>query len=517
LQVFFYAGAGQIPLQPTAEGVIIAPQGRTLLALVPTTGFTSPVISGTLRVGDSLYGLTALPGQPAIGATFVPSFDAGTVTGYVEVIFEDGTRLTREVTFDVRGGGRILEDPLLGPGQPIPGAIVELIDSSTGQLWDGSVYGEANPVITGEDGYYLFVVPNGQYLVRASKEGFLSQERTTVATQNIIGIDIILSRAFPIPFIGELLEAIQTDEVKEGANIAAIIAALAILANLANGATLLSLLYYIWFLFTQPILLLGRKKRKKWGLIYNSLSKQAIDLAAVRLLDAATGRVVQTRITDKLGRFVFRAKPGLYRISAAKKDYIFPTGYLKDVKEDGKLVDIYHGENIKVKDESSVAVNIPMDPISEKKSVKRLLWQRWARKVQHAIAIFGPVVTLVSFIISPSWWMGGLLVFQVVTYLLFLRLAVPKKPKGWGVIYDKRTRKPLKQAVVRIFDTKFNKLLETQITDARGNYGFFAKDNVYFITAEKQGYEKHKSDELDLAVSETKVVDRHIPMAKANK
>lgn len=55
---------------------------------------------------------------------------------------------------------------------------------------------------------------------------------------------------------------------------------------IANIATVASLLNYLWYLLTQPFLILAHVSEKKWGVVYNSITKQGIDLVAVRLVHA---------------------------------------------------------------------------------------------------------------------------------------------------------------------------------------------------------------------------------------
>jgi hypothetical protein len=205
-------------------------------------------------------------------------------------------------------------------------------------------------------------------------------------------------------------------------------------------------------------------------------------------------------------------RPGAYRLEAARQGYRFPSEYLKGQKEDGELLDIYHGEMITVQEESTIAVNIPLDPLVKEETPRIILIKRALRKFQHALGLTSVIITIAALTILPTWWMAGLLVLQVTVYLLFRRLAMPKKPKGWGIIYDAKSRKPVGATIVRIFDKKFNKLLETQVSDSRGNYGFFAQKNVYFITAEKKGFKKFKSDDVDLTQKDVTVVDKHIKL-----
>ena len=94
-----------------------------------------------------------------------------------------------------------------------------------------------------------------------------------------------------------------------------------------------------------------------------------------------------------------------------------------------------------------------------------------------------PVVALCA-----SWSANGsdiALAVNVVMYALFRRMAVARKPKNWGIVYDEKSKKPLQNVVARIFDAKYNKLLETQVTDVRGRYAFLVGQNTYYVTFEK--------------------------------
>jgi len=110
-----------------------------------------------------------------------------------------------------------------------------------------------------------------------------------------------------------------------------------------------------------------------------------------------------------------------------------------------------------------------------------------------------------------------LLLAQIGVYILFRRLAVPVKPKSWGISIDGKTKKPISNVVVRIFDKKFNKLLETQVTDRNGKYGFFVRRNVYYITAEKPGDQKFISPEIDLSTKDEAIVDQNIVLMPVEK
>jgi hypothetical protein len=63
----------------------------------------------------------------------------------------------------------------------------------------------------------------------------------------------------------------------------------------------------------------------------------------------------------------------------------------------------------------------------------------------------------------------------------------PAQPT-FGAITSAVTGEPIERAVVRIFRTRFDKLLETQITGPRGRYAFVVRPGSYYVTITKPGY-----------------------------
>jgi len=513
----YFAANGTVQLIENAAGQIASIVGRPVSVRVPTAGLGRVPQSATIQVGSSLYALTPLLNGESWGATFVPSNRIENVPVTVTFHFADGTEARASTVISVQGMARILSREGVNPNPvALPGAKVTLYEMTVSgwQVWNGSRYGQANPMQSAADGSYGFIVKNGSYRIVAEKDGYQTQDRVIEVRQNVASVDIILPQVVETPVIGPILAVLQSPEVQQGANIAAPIAIAVAVANLALATSLFSIFNYLWFLFTQPLLLLGRRRRERWGLVYNSLAKTPIDLVAVRLVHARTNLILQTRVSDAKGRFTFRVRPGQYRIEAAKQGYSFPSAYLKGEKVDGEYLDIYHGEIINVEEETNIAVNIPMDPLVREETPRKVIFKKRLRQLQTFLGFLSPFVSLAALIISPSWLTAGLFIGQVLVYLLFRRLAKAKKPKGWGIVYDSKTRKPLGQTVVRIFDKKFNKLLETQVTDSRGNYGFFAKNNVYFVTADKTGFDRYQSKDIDLTNKEAGAIDEHIQLSR---
>ncbi|MBI4434478.1 hypothetical protein HY635_01510, partial [Candidatus Uhrbacteria bacterium] len=275
-------------------------------------------------------------------------------------------------------------------------------------------------------------------------------------------------------------------------------------ATATTGFQFLSYLQHLIGLLLSPGRLIARRRRRAWGTVYASLSKRPIDLATVRLTDAATGKVVATEVTDHLGRYSFLVKrAGSYRIEVQHARSVFPSSQLKGKKSDPAFADLYFGGSIAVTDAGKLlTVNIPLDMRAAREEPDRAIIRRYyLRIVSAGISASGLVFSLVSFSISPRPFVAGILGVNVLLYLLFRRMA-EKRPKSWGAIADAAVRKPIHLAVARLFDTEFNKLLETAVTDRYGRYSFLVGKNVYYVTGQKTGYALAKSDHIDLTKQE---------------
>ncbi len=262
---------------------------------------------------------------------------------------------------------------------------------------------------------------------------------------------------------------------------------------------------YLNFLFIEPFLLLFKKKRKQWGVVYNSLTKIPIALAVVRLYSKADNKLVQTKVTDKNGRYLFIVKdPGIYYLEVIKPDYEFPTKYLREEKSDTKYLDLYHGEQIEVNDkDGAITANIPLDP-REKSALPlpKVIKNYLIKNLRLAVSYAGLILAVLVIIIYPSIITLTSIFIHILLFISFRKLIVPPAPKKWGIVYDEKSKKMLDYAVVRIFDTKFNKLLETQVTDRKGRYAFLVGPNVYQLLVEKDGYQPAEIKPVDLTQKE---------------
>lgn len=526
----YYATSGKIQLR-IENGVLNYYNSSVFTVMIPDPAIKREIDRAFINFNNSGFVMRQTASFEA--AVTTPSA-LGDYPMDVIVSYKDGSSDSAHITVHTVSRPRVYED---ADGNPsVAGARVTLlVDNGGGNfgLWDGHTSSQQNPQMTDADGRFGYILPVGSYQLVVEKDGYATKTTLPfpVSTQNVLRTDVRLLKLppkedilanvnFAAKVAADAAKDFATNEyVKQNAQgIAAPAATIATVANVAAAgvatATVIPYLLYLWSLLAHPFMLIARRRRKQWGVVYNSLSKLPIDLAIVRLLDAKTGRVMRSAVTDKDGRYFFIVQAGTYKMVAVKAGFVFPSDTLRGLKEDAKYIDLYHGEPIEVRNETTITANIPLDPVSVEKTPRKILLEGIARRLQRSLGIITILAMIVATAINPTKTMIAMLAANVVMYLVFRRLSVTRKPKNWGIVYDEKSKKPLANVVARIFDTRFNKLLETQVTDVRGRYAFLVGQNTYYVTFEKPGYQKQQKGPVNL--TQTKKEGLHVVAVDVN-
>ena len=95
-------------------------------------------------------------------------------------------------------------------------------------------------------------------------------------------------------------------------------------------------------------------------------------------------------------------------------------------------------------------------------------------------------------------------------YLLGLLRFRRKKP--WGRVLDRFSGKPLRAAMVQIYELEFQKLKDTQLTDEEGRFGTLMAPGKYYLKISKKGFETKKSEVIEITQS-SQVLDLEITLS----
>ncbi|MEZ4103140.1 MAG: carboxypeptidase-like regulatory domain-containing protein [Candidatus Paceibacterota bacterium] len=162
-----------------------------------------------------------------------------------------------------------------------------------------------------------------------------------------------------LDFVKEIPKEIKDTVAVAGITLPAIVFAI---SQPAVATNVISIPLRLWNLV--PIWLGFRRRKRPWGTVYDSVTKQPLDPVYVILTDMR-GKEVATTITDLDGRFGFLVAPGRYHIFVKKDNYTFPSTKLSGKESDALYGDLYQGEEIEIVGEEDLVVkNIPMDSLS---------------------------------------------------------------------------------------------------------------------------------------------------------
>ncbi len=511
--VRFYATERQIELVFDENNRIAIYPATTVRVYLPDAAIRKPIREAYATIESSSY---AMRETRSYETSIVMPKETADHPLTFSVLYQDGTHEITEYSFVVNPFSVIYE--VVG-GKPVPVAdarVAVFRQDERGRfgLWDADRFGQQNPIVTNVSGSYGFIAEPGTYRLQVEAPGFRPfQTLPFRVRENLVGRDVEMVR-LPPPFIEnpvenivnraaflldatrqEVMEFIDNEFVEEGT---VTVAPVALAVAATNAAAVVPHLPFLYSLLAHPFRIIAMRRRKKWGVVFDAITQMPVDLAIVRLLDAETGRIMRTAVTDQQGRYAFIVKPGSYRLTATKVGMTFPSVFLKEKKESARFIDLYHGEPVAVSAEDVITANIPLDPIGSAKTPTRIVWEGVGRRFQHGIGILAIVTMVGVMVIAPSMFTAALLAGNVIFYAVFRRVTSVRHPKSWGIVYDEETGKPLTNVVARVFDTAYDKLLETQVTDIKGRYAFLVGNNVYYVTFEKPGYRKRQSDKVDL-------------------
>ncbi len=224
--VEFFVAKNKIQLTPVGE-VVRMLVGKELRVQLLTDNITGPVDRVELAFGDSLYLMNpptyqdlasgdifiAALTDEAYSADIITPTDSDAYPLSVTIFYTDGSSQTINYTAQVVDFGFTFEI-FEGNVERVNGATVTLFTNASGSfaVWDGSPYGELNPVITPSDGTFAWYVPIGEYYVTASKDGYADERTAVVFVMDSIVNPEIEMRLLPPP-LEEIVETFPEEPV----------------------------------------------------------------------------------------------------------------------------------------------------------------------------------------------------------------------------------------------------------------------------------------------------------------
>ena len=274
------------------------------------------------------------------------------------------------------------------------------------------------------------------------------------------------------------------------------------LAAVAYGLFLAMLLK-----LTRPAYLSFRRRKSGYGVVFNSVTGKPVSMAIVSL-STLGGKTFRTAPTDKEGRYNLVAPKGDYIVEVRKTGFSFPTKILSKSRNDSAYDNILCVKHIIVTDHGSITMNIPIDPegAKYKKNWFKIKVLR-SKRMQEFVSLTAPLAATGLAYFLRDFWMVWLLLILYFAALVVRFLDFKPASPPYGTVRDADTKSRLDKVMVRIFDQKNGKLLETQVTSQKGRYAFVVKKGQYRLLVQKQGYRS-------VIINFPKVKDDHHLLAK---
>ncbi|MBP7804775.1 MAG: carboxypeptidase regulatory-like domain-containing protein [Candidatus Pacebacteria bacterium] len=237
-----------------------------------------------------------------------------------------------------------------------------------------------------------------------------------------------------------------------------------------------------------------KKRRRPWGTVYDSITKQPLDPAYVTLR-TMEGVEVTSSITDLDGRFGFVVPAaGHYMIYAQKTNYVFPSQKLVGYDHDELYRDLYFGEHFFVANAGDVIIkNVPMDP-------EKFDWNEFAKKQQNLMRFYSKrdkilrrisdIFFAVGFVVSSLATIAAPKTYNIIIFSLYVTLFFIRRhgahSRPYGDITDVATGNPVSFGIIRIASAATGVEVMHRIADAKGRYYALLPNGEYKIRIDRK-------------------------------
>ncbi len=137
--------------------------------------------------------------------------------------------------------------------------------------------------------------------------------------------------------------------------------------------------------------------------------------------------------------------------------------------------------------------------------------QKWIQILANHLAeicwfVCGLTLLLLTIFVNP--WFSILMIYGMILKIsgyqpLYFIFGSDTRKIPVGRVIDSQSGKPLELAVVRLYDQKTKKLLQTKVTNKDGLFDFLLPSGAYFIQVTKKGYKHPASKDLGQIITIT--------------
>lgn len=256
-----------------------------------------------------------------------------------------------------------------------------------------------------------------------------------------------------------------------------------------------------------------RKRKDRWGIVVDSDLGTPIARAVVQVFDATFNQLKETQITGSDGQFGFLLPPGKYYLVANIAGFTFPARKKPPlVLQENERV--YLGEEFILSDENPENIPhiiVPMDRETQVSAV-RTMFARYMEilvsiidRIGFAFLIIGGTTNTYLLLLYPSILNICFEVLYLVLFAFKLYVLAFHKREVGNVI-DSVTKQKLDLAIVRLYDVKTNRIIQTRVTNKDGKFFLILPRGTYTASVARPGYETSTINNLVIKGSKSQAI-----------
>ncbi len=254
------------------------------------------------------------------------------------------------------------------------------------------------------------------------------------------------------------------------------------LGNTYIGALLMRVFSYILALFR-----IGKKKRN-CGLVYNSVTKEPLQNAIVRIF-SNDGRLVATEVTNQYGIFESSLPNDTYKLGININGFVFPSSLISGT-QDLPYRNIYKGGGFNLSNHP-ISYSVPVDPVNksvlqEIRTVVRNRLVNISISLINIVILIGLIFSIISYIKMPNTFNLVLLIVYIFTLLITLVMRSQGMYR-FGVVRDIYEDR-LGGLELSLMETEFGTNFAKRITNDKGKYRFIVPGGEYKLVSTDPNY-----------------------------
>ncbi len=297
-----------------------------------------------------------------------------------------------------------------------------------------------------------------------------------------------------VKVISELLKPLTTvvrkniPSVSMGSAAGVVASAVTTVASLASSGV--NLFNFFEFLFKNILVIFGlKKKTKSWGTIYNSVTKQPVPYTKIQLLGPDM-RAIETRISDKLGRYGFLVDTGdtsrvaVFSLLPLHDKFRFPSQRPLEATDRVIYRNFYSGGPVQVSSQGVFNFDIPLDPLESNslsaKRPARLAWYAFFNAISRVLFWVALITVPLNYFFYPS--LLNLVILIVFAGLNLIILAGDLRQHSFGLVLDKLSRTPVPYSLITLNDVSGQRK-NFAVADEHGRYFLLSDQGKYTVSA----------------------------------